>query len=125
MMIYIGQIIGIFTSITIQFMCYNHFGPFATVIGFLLGCFAGYILHVQKNPIDRNRNFRWKISRITCFLWSFLFFFSYSLYVVFETNFEWEYLFILPILSIFLGCGSGILAAIVGDCIPLIYKDEK
>ena len=125
MMIYTGQIIGVFASIGIQFMCYDHFGPFATIAGFLLGCFVGYILHIQKNPMDRNRNFRWKISKRTFLVWSSLFFIGYGLYVVLERNVEWEYLFILPILSLFLGGGSGILAAIVGDCIPLIYKDEE
>ena len=124
MVIYIGQLVGVFISIYIQFVCYSHFGPIATIFGFVVGCYIGYIFHVQKHTHARNRSFRWKISKYTCILWGVLFFVTYGTYIVIQSQYKIEHLFILPILSVFLGGGSGILAAIVGDCIPLIYEDQ-
>jgi hypothetical protein len=124
-MIYFGQLIGVGTALFVQFYLYGYFGPFFTIFGFAGGCYLTYLNHVKYHSHDRNRRFRWLVSKKTAIIWGCIFFIGYGLYIGFHENFTLEYLIILPILSVFLGLGSGMLTAIIGDSLQLIYEDKE
>ena len=124
-MIYFGQFIGVSTSLILQFYIYGYFGPFLTIAGFVVGCYFPYLLHLRSHQNDRNPNFRWGISKRTTTIWSVLFFVGYGFYIGLQKSFEWEYILVLPVLSAFLGLGSGMLTAIVGDSLQMIYEDYR
>ena len=116
---------GVSTSLILQFYIYGYFGPFLTTSGFVVGCYLPYLLHLRSHQNDRNQDFRWGISKKTATIWSVLFFIGYGFYIGLQRSFEWEYILILPILSVFLGLGSGMLTAIVGDSLQMIYEDHR
>ena len=116
---------GVSTSLILQFYIYGYFGPFLTTIGFVVGCYFPYLLHLRSHQNDRNQDFRWGVSKRTATMWSILFFIGYGFYIGVQKTFEWEYILILPLLSAFLGLGSGMLTAIVGDSLQMIYQDHR
>ena len=116
---------GISTSLILQFYIYGYFGPFLTIVGFVVGCYLPYLLHLRSHKNDRNQDFRWSVSKKTATIWGILFFIGYGCYIGLQKGFEWEYILILPILSVFLGLGSGMLTAIVGDSLQMIYEDSR
>jgi len=124
-MIYFGQVTGVISSLTLQFYIYGYFGPFLTITGFVIGCYLPYLLHLRAHQIDRNQDFRWGVSKKTATIWSVLFLIGYGFYIISQKSFEWEYLVILPILSTFLGLGSGMLTAIIGDSLQMIFEDHQ